>query len=359
MDDNLIDDIRTPKELKNLTFSKFKKNDVCNELLNCINKSKIEEALNWSAELICSGFFKDLWESIMLILGKHIHLGNPKLAIYLDNKFTLFKSILENGYINLELQLRNNNKIRKLFAELIIILCESNKKPSFEKIVIKKDDFSLLNISEKFNAPSINYGQTVFENNDPKELFVPINEIAYNIYSNNLLKSCYWIEWIINYDLEKRKKKEILKCDMRNFAPIHEKYNNDIIWIVWQIILNKANKKNPLILKIVKSLLNLFSIKYTFQVKKKRRYLLYFAIELVTETVNNNIPIIEESKKKLLEKLSLNNNLINAVYKIIKKNEIAPNQDYLFNNINSNKYNNLQKSLSKIETLNNYINGDL
>ena len=91
MDKFKIDDKRTQKDFKNMTFSKFKKSDVKKELINTIKNNKIEEACYWCAELICSGHFVDLWETIFLLLGKH-YLGSPKLPIYIDLRYTKFKN---------------------------------------------------------------------------------------------------------------------------------------------------------------------------------------------------------------------------------------------------------------------------
>jgi hypothetical protein len=150
-----------------------------------------------------------LWEIIIFCIGKHIHLGNPKLPIYINLRFQSFKEIVQSGYVGSELLMRNCENIRNLFAEIISILCVSNKKPAFEIIKIKPDEFNMTTLSGKLKASNIQYAKSVFRENDPNEIYICINELAFQLgnTNKNILKSCYWIEWLIEFDSICRKKK--------------------------------------------------------------------------------------------------------------------------------------------------------
>ena len=117
----------------------------------------------------------------------------------------------------------------------------------------------------------------------------------------------------------------------------------DVIWIIWEILIDKAT--NQLILRNIKSILKLFCIQYTSSTKRRRRFLIYFAISLITEPWNASLTIFTE--KELVEKVVQN---INIIYKQIKKNEETPKTDYLFNNSFTN--NTLEKTIQKIDIFN-------
>ena len=348
MNDFEINDCRSINEFKTITFSNYSRTKVKKELISCLYDRKMESACYWSVELICAGHFSDLWDIILLYMSRYIHQANPKLSIYIDIKLQSFKSII-NNYNDNELSLRNNDKIRKLFAELICILCVSKKKHAFESLVIKnKDDFDITNLTNRLNAPNINYAENIFDKNDPKELFIAINEFAYHVSekSKDITSACYWFEWIMQFEQLCKLKKLKCHCVRRSFIPVNEKDQMDIIWIVWDVLINESKKKSiKLINKTIISLLNLYCIKYTTGSKRKRKYIIYCAISFLTENINFNIPIIEN--KEITETII---SKINILYKDLKKNEITPKTDYLFNGVERN---NLDKTFEKLKLLDN------
>ena len=349
-DPSEINDLRQPAMFKGISFSKYKKTDVKTQLEQSLMKAKIEPACYWTAELICAGHYADIWEILLHYVGKYVHLGNPKLVIYLDMRYQLFRNIMEKGmYIN-ELQLRNNKQMRKLFAEIISTIALSNKKHSFEPIRINRvEEFDMTQMTERLKAPSAKYAEEILLKDDPKELLIPVNEFSYNISKDrsNMTTACYWIEWMIEFDTICKKKKAPIFADSRGSIPVEHKYQKDIIWILWDAIeLRISEINNDFISTIARSLKSLFCIKYTTAACKKRRYLLYYAVALTTEVIPTGIELV--SNKPTVQNVM---EQIDHVYTQIKKQEENPNMDYLYSNMN--KQTNFEKSVRKLEVMEN------
>jgi hypothetical protein len=261
--------------------------------------------MNWMIELLCSGHVSDIWEIILFFYAKHIHIANPKLPIYIHARFTTFKQAIETSD---ELSIRNNEIIRKLFSEIITILCLSNKHHSYEIIKFNKADFNLLT-TDRLKAPSVIFVEPIFKTGDPKPLFVPLNEFSYMIHSKNSLDACYWIEWILEYI-------SIKKC-AAIVRTLSNKHPTDCIWIIWEILIFYSNKLNEPIQKIMQSVLQLFLIKYTPACNERRRFLLYYAVSLCCNPIQLDIPMVEQKHRidPIYEKCKI-------LYRNMKKHEI-------------------------------------
>jgi hypothetical protein len=344
-----INDVRNTNDFKTISFSEYKKTEVKKQLLLNIFNGKVEPACYWCSELVCAGHYTDIWDILLLFLGKHIHLGNPKLPIYLDKRFTIFRNIMQQGLFYDELQLRNNEIIRNMFAEIICIVASSPKKNALDPIKInRKEDFDMTSIHERLKAPSVQFAEPIFMEKDPKELWIAINEFAYHLSSKddhipNYMSASYWIEWVFEFDTICKSKKQKCQGDRRSSLSVEPKYQKELVWILWDALIYTAKQRdNEFILKTIESLQRLFCIKFTPATPKKRRYLLYYAVSLLTEPLITNIEMIAD--KTILVTVIQK---IDTIYKQIKQNEKTPNLDYMFTGLK----NNLDKSIYKLEMM--------
>ena len=324
----LINDTRLITDFKITTYSNYNKAQVKIKLIKAILENDIESACFWSAEYICAGQYLYLWNIIIDIVSKHINIASPLLAIYIDKRVQNFKQLVESNNNSNILDLRNNESIRVLFGEIIIILCKSSKQPTIQSIKINKStDYSINHISNISKADSVEYIQSVFKEGDPQYLFVALNEFAYNISLKvkDSYKACYWIEWVIN-----AKTKTKNNSYKRNFIDISDKYKSDAIWIIWEIIILTSKYHNITIQSIIRSLLSIFCLHYSHSVPKKRKFILYYAVELLCKPIDLTKPVwkSKEEINTILEK-------INNIYKDINKNNLDKNSTSNNSNIKS------------------------
>lgn len=348
MNDSEINDVREVSNFKGITFSKYKKSEVKKELLNSLCDNKLEHACNWSAEFVCAAQYIELWDTIILYYCKHIHLGNPNLIPYIEKRIENFKEIMRNGYIGNELALRNNTKIRTLFAELMCVMCNTDKKHSINEVKVDSKYFDVTNLTEKLKAPNVNYATNYMKENDPKEFYIAVNELAYHLspQSKNTVMACFWIEWIMEFRRLRNIKKQPCLCERRVFAKVDDKYQTDVAWLVWDILLDISKQQDKRMNRCVSALVSLYSLKYTSSVYKKRRLVVYCAVSLITENVRFPSNIVTADTQRKIKSVT---SKIDTIYKAIKVNEESPCVDYLFSNV---KQKNLEQSIAKIDMMN-------
>jgi hypothetical protein len=129
----------------------------------------------------------------------------------------------------------------------------------------------------------------------------------------------YWVEWLLEFDKLCRKKKERCQCIRRDFAPQEDDAGLDIIFLVWDAILSEAkNRSQKALYTIISSILNLFKMRFSISVKKRRRHLIYMAINLLCEPLDLKIDPLQfqSSLKSILQNLDV-------IYLQVKKGEVS------------------------------------
>ena len=296
---------------KTTTFSNFKKSQVIKKLEDSLYYQNINDSLFCTAELLCSGFILELWNLYIYYFCKYIHIDNPKLSIFINNKFNDFKKITQKTKNDLDL--RNIKDIWILLFSITTVLCECNKSTILNNMKFSFN-FNTTDIFSNLKAPDISYVQPYFNSGDPKEMFIPLNEFIYHLkITKNNKEIYYWIEWIIEYDIIMTKRKKTLKCIEREFMKTK---TCNIIWLIWDVLL--SFNENEILKKIILSYFDLFSIKYTQSTNKKKMFILFVCIMFIT---NNKI----DFTKKIIENNEIFHTLdenIDKFYYQIKKNEI-------------------------------------
>ena len=271
-----LHDLRPASAFRAMTFCKYQRVAVKRELLANLVKGKLEPACHWAAELVCSGLFEDLWETFFLFFAKHVHLANPKLVLYLEMRVEAFRTLAETEVV--ELNLRNNNVVRKLVAELACVLCASPQKFACEARKVDSADFNLQVLHTKLRAPRGDFAK--LDPTDPAETRIPFNELAYALSAKRALDACYWLEWVLEFERSCAKKKSKCVAAPRSYVANRK----DLVWIFWDLIF-AALSADVVRTRLARATLRLYTVQFTPSQKDSRRFLLYFAITLCCEGV--------------------------------------------------------------------------
>lgn len=136
-----FNDYRILKDFRITTFSGYQKTKVRDEFIKSLRERKIEPACYWTAEMVASGCFSELWEACFLFFTQCIHLANPKLVLYLRERYGLYYQLSHSTQTSTgsqisPLELRNNKSIRTLFTEIICVLSLSPRKPILTRAIL-------------------------------------------------------------------------------------------------------------------------------------------------------------------------------------------------------------------------------
>lgn len=317
----ILDD-RDKKQLGQATASGYKKSEIKKELNKSILKSDIVKTCDLSAELLASGCGNMIWDIILEISSNYIN--NPKIFSWLLFNYQKYKKI-ENLFIK-KIEIRNNQEIRNIIADVSVILCMHDKdKKRFKSLpVVYDDDFLNKNISKNIVMKDFIIGYHMSDY-DQTEVKIAINEIAFYLKKKNtpLRNAIYWYLWLIKLEKFKKKNKINFDCKERKIDNISSKHSKDWIWLLWIVILDVAKEKNnKIILQEISSIFLLFVLDYKAGSKTSRKNLIFNAMYIIKEKCDWNKPLVKKYSVRIQACAN-----INSIYRDILLNIIRNSQN--------------------------------
>jgi len=236
-----------------------------------------------------------MWHTLFESSAKHINRAGPNVFLYLVQKYELF-STYEQQYSTMTMTgIRNNGAVRTLICEVgaSVALCRKNKLPPLPKIK-PEHDFQHLTIQESLKAPSANYARHLTLQDDPLELYLPLNELVYCLRpeTRDLTRALYWTAWILKYASQVKKQSKVdFLCNARTNMFVDHSYAHNVVWAIWSVILD-ASKDSPqagLLAPYIDALFKLHCLRWTPAVLKNRVPFIISAMMFICESTTLDI----------------------------------------------------------------------
>lgn len=290
-----IHDSRTVADFQKFTFSGHLRSHVSKVIEENIKLGHADYTCYWVLELLCSGLVHSLWNSLFECAAKHINRAAPNVFLYLVQKYEKFATYEGQYSVMAMTGIRNNREVRNIVCEAgaTIAFCRKNKLPPLPKIK-PEHDFQHLTIQENLKAPSANYGRHISLKDDPLEIYIPLNELAYCLRpeSRDLTRALYWTAWLLKYAAQcKKQNKTELVCNIRSNPYVDDKYAHNIIWLLWDTIMDAA-KNSPqagLLEPYTDALFKLHCLRWNPALLKNRICFLITAMVFVCESTTLDI----------------------------------------------------------------------
>jgi len=324
-----IIDIRAPKLLRGLTISGFRKADVIHALEVAIMKDDLETACRWAVEMHASGQMDLLWDTIFTVACKLINIMNPNMYLLIWNRYQKYKHLSEWVQKKYQYELRNNQEMRNIVAEIISIITLSKKNKllmhpppiydsDFHHQIIKEhcvsEDFTEI---ERFTS----------EEEDDKEVILAANEILNVLRFNMNTSAIYWYHWLDKLTILKRKENGgQMKCKVRKINQIKESYWTDWVWILWNILLEQS-KLIPSIEKHVRILYNYYKHNFSTTTRRHKHVIVSTAILFIKYEINGQLAWDTQVIRNYATYLQAIGN-INLIYKALYDNLEMHHGDY-------------------------------
>jgi hypothetical protein len=303
-----IIDTRNVLDFQRFTFSGHLRTHVYKVLDENIKLGHADYSCYWTLELLCSGLVHSYWNTIFLSTALHINRAAPNAFLYLTKMYEKF-SPYESQYSLMQMtDIRNNKDVRNLVCEVSasISFCKKSKLPSLPRIK-PEHDFNQIVIQENLKAPSSFYARQIMKQEDPIELFVPVNELMFCLRpeTRDYIRALYWCSWILTYASKyKQDTKQYLVCAYRSNDYVEEQFLRSHIWILWSCLIEiaKQSPQSGTLAPYMDALYKMYCLRWSKGDMKKRLPFFITALLFICESttldihysVPQNIGVVQE-----------------------------------------------------------------
>jgi hypothetical protein len=308
----MIEDSRTVVDFQKFTFSGHLRTHVFKVLDENIKLGHADYTCYWILELMCSGLTHSCWNTLFLSAALHINRGAPQTFLYLTRMYERFAPLEQQYSLMTMTDIRNNSEARQILCEVgaCLALTRKAKLPTLPRIR-PEHDFTPVVIQESLKAPSSIYARPIMKQEDPMELYIPINEFAYCLRpeTRDSLKALYWVSWILKYASKyKEDQKTYLICGYRSNDYVEEKYLRSPIWILWAVIMeNMRNSPQvTIITPYIEALYKMYCLRWSQGDLKKRLPFLITSILYVCESSTLDIHYFVPQNISQVQEIVLN-----------------------------------------------------
>ena len=295
---------------KNLTITGESKNHIMLKFKNAILQSNLGLACKLGVELHCSGYFQEILNIIIEIIGTHVHIHNPNISTRILERYRRFQRQINlpsnAGTIEfpenelffekpeiLEYQhTLNCQPVRNFLAEIIATITLSHQKEMLLPNVDNKDlNQNYLYVEAvKLNIPKAVVKRDLMKN----ELKVVLEVIKRCLLHTNAKteKAIYWILWLIKLEAKIKRKGEKLPCKTLNIEGVPKEHTDHWVWYIWKSLFGRLSHCNDFKKKQIIDIYELFKLDFTKTIVTRRLPLLFFSIQMINYNVSNLLPAI-------------------------------------------------------------------
>lgn len=358
-----INDYRNADVFKVETYSKYKKSDVATALQKSLIGGNFEESCHWSMELLISGQISEVWMKLINVLAKNINVQNPYLPAFFYNRYNRFIHIhrvyAEDSSSSFNvMEIRNNQMIRNLLAEIITLVTLSDKKAINTMSKITSNDFHIDYFKSQLTSSDNNLVDDVIKSGDPPEIQLVANELAYSLQNTNqssYSKCCYWINWLFEWEKANLKHSNKFLCDIREKKYIKPQFYGDFVWIIWDVIFVEIKKRpdSKQLYSQIEALYEMYCYEFSVANKRKKMNLIFAACAYLTSKIDWSIPVTRQYP--VVVQATANINLIFTSFKKLEKTKATSNSFP----VHIKTYNNYIIPLEEDVSINKVANSDV